>query len=42
MKMAWEFLELKKEILHRIRETSGMRTDRDLLDRLSGLQPLPS
>lgn len=35
MKHAPEFLALKKEILARIRETSGMRTDQDLLDQLN-------
>lgn len=35
MKHTPEFLALKKEILARIRETSGMRTDQELLDRLN-------
>ena len=35
MKHAPEFLALKKEILARIRETSGMKTDLDLLDQLN-------
>ncbi|MEN6587269.1 MAG: ABC transporter ATP-binding protein [Sulfuricella sp.] len=35
MKLAPEFLRLKREILDRIRETSGMKTDLDLLERLS-------
>lgn len=35
MKHMREFLELKKEILQRIRETSGMKTDSDLLEQLS-------
>lgn len=35
MKLAPEFIRLKKEILQRIRETSGMRTDKDMLDRLT-------
>ncbi len=35
MKHTSEFLALKKEILARIRETSGMKTDQDLLDRLN-------
>ena len=30
-----EFLALKRQILARIRETSGMATDHDLLDQLS-------
>jgi NitT/TauT family transport system ATP-binding protein len=42
MKMSPEFLELKREILHRIRETSGLRTDKDLLGRLTRFQPLTS
>jgi NitT/TauT family transport system ATP-binding protein len=41
MKMSPEFLELKRTILHRIRETSGMRTDQGLLERLTGLQATP-
>ena len=35
MKLSPEFIRLKKAILQRIRETSGMRTDKDLLDRLT-------
>jgi len=35
MKLSPEFLRLKSRILERIRETSGMRTDLDLLARLS-------
>jgi NitT/TauT family transport system ATP-binding protein len=35
MKHTPEFLRLKKEILGRIRETSGMKTDRDMLDQLN-------
>lgn len=35
MKHASEFLALKREILDRIRETSGMKTDLELLDKLS-------
>ncbi len=35
MKLAPEFLRLKREILDRIRETSGMKTDLELLERLS-------
>ena len=35
MKHSREFLDLKKEILQRIRETSGMKTDIDLLEQLS-------
>ena len=35
MKHEPAFLALKKEILARIRETSGMRTDTELLDRLN-------
>jgi NitT/TauT family transport system ATP-binding protein len=35
MKHIREFLDLKKEILQRIRETSGMKTDSDLLEQLS-------
>lgn len=35
MKLSPEFIRLKKEILQRIRETSGMRTDKELLDRLT-------
>lgn len=39
MKHSPEFLRLKKEILARIRETSGMRTDRDMLDQLNRVRP---
>ncbi len=35
MKLAPEFIRLKREILDRIRETSGMKTDLELLERLS-------
>ena len=35
MKHTPEFLELKKEILARIRDTSGMKTDPSMLDRLN-------
>jgi NitT/TauT family transport system ATP-binding protein len=35
MKLAPEFLKLKKQIVERIRETSGMKTDLELLRRLS-------
>ncbi len=35
MKLSPEFLQQKKQILARIRETSGMRTDRDLLERMT-------
>jgi NitT/TauT family transport system ATP-binding protein len=35
MKHTREFLELKKAILARIRETSGMKTDTELLERFS-------
>ena len=35
MKHTAEFLALKKEILARIRETSGMKTDQDMLDQLN-------
>ena len=38
LKHAPEFLRLKREILDRIRETSGMKTDLEQLQRLSGLQ----
>ncbi|MCX7741726.1 MAG: ABC transporter ATP-binding protein [Tepidimonas sp.] len=40
LKHAPEFLALKKEILARIRATAGMKTDRDLLERLNA--PLPT
>ncbi len=36
LKSAPEFLQLKREILDRIRETSGMKTDLEQLQRLSG------
>jgi NitT/TauT family transport system ATP-binding protein len=39
LKHAPEFLRLKREILERIRETSGMKTDLEQLQRLSGLTP---
>jgi len=35
MKHTPEFLRLKKEILARIRETSGMETDQNMLDQLN-------
>ena len=35
LKATVDFLALKRQILHRIRETSGMKTDRDMLDQLS-------
>jgi NitT/TauT family transport system ATP-binding protein len=35
MRLAPEFLALKRELLARIRETSGMKTDLELLDKLS-------
>jgi NitT/TauT family transport system ATP-binding protein len=35
MKHTPEFLRLKKEILARIRETSGMKTDQGMLDQLN-------
>jgi NitT/TauT family transport system ATP-binding protein len=38
LKNAPEFLQLKREILNRIRETSGMKTDLEQLQRLSGVQ----
>ncbi|MDE2089361.1 MAG: ABC transporter ATP-binding protein [Gammaproteobacteria bacterium] len=38
MKLAPEFLELKRKILHRIRETTGVQTNQELLRRLSGLK----
>jgi NitT/TauT family transport system ATP-binding protein len=37
MKYSPEFLALRFQILERIRETAGMRTDLDLLQRLSQL-----
>jgi NitT/TauT family transport system ATP-binding protein len=36
MKLAPEFTRLKRQLLDRIRETSGMKTDLDQLQRLSG------
>jgi len=35
MKLSPEFTELKREILMRIRETSGMKTDLDMLERMT-------
>lgn len=35
MKLSPEFIALKKQILTRIRETSGMQTDRGMLDRMT-------
>ncbi len=35
MKAAPEFVALKREVLDRIRATSGMQTDLELLDKLS-------
>jgi NitT/TauT family transport system ATP-binding protein len=35
MKLAPEFIRMKREILDRIRETSGMKTDFELLEKLS-------
>ncbi|WP_347259213.1 ATP-binding cassette domain-containing protein, partial [Methylocaldum sp.] len=35
MKLSPEFTELKREILSRIRATSGMQTDRGMLDKLT-------
>lgn len=35
MKLSPEFIALKKEILTRIRETSGVYTDNDLLERMT-------
>ena len=35
MKHSPEFLRLKKDILARIKETSGMKTDQDMLDQLN-------
>jgi NitT/TauT family transport system ATP-binding protein len=35
MKHSREFLDMKREILHRIRETSGIKTDTDLLAQMS-------
>lgn len=42
MKLAPEFLALKKQLLHRIRETSGMQTDLAVLERLTGLKQAAS
>ncbi|MGA8007823.1 MAG: ABC transporter ATP-binding protein [Thiomonas sp.] len=41
LKATVDFLAFKRQILNRIRETSGMKTDRDMLDQLSlqGAQP---
>jgi NitT/TauT family transport system ATP-binding protein len=39
MKLSPEFLTLKREILARIRETSGMSTDLELLEQLTRTQP---
>lgn len=39
MKLSVEFLALKKEILARIRETSGMNTDLELLEQLTRTVP---
>ena len=36
MKLSPEFVRLKGEIVNRIRETSGMKTDLELLDKLCG------
>jgi NitT/TauT family transport system ATP-binding protein len=35
LKHTREFLDMKREILDRIRETSGMKTDTNLLDKMS-------
>jgi NitT/TauT family transport system ATP-binding protein len=35
MKLSPEFMQQKKAILHRIRETAGMRTDYELLERMT-------
>ena len=35
MKLSPEFTELKREILSRIRATSGMQTDRGMLEKLT-------
>ncbi len=35
MRLSPEFLQLKRQVLERIRETSGMKTDLDLLEKLS-------
>jgi NitT/TauT family transport system ATP-binding protein len=39
MKLSPEFLALKREIIGRIRETSGMKTDLELLEKLSRQMP---
>jgi NitT/TauT family transport system ATP-binding protein len=35
MRLSGEFLQLKRQVLERIRETSGMKTDLELLEKLS-------
>ena len=35
MRLSSEFLQLKRQVLERIRETSGMKTDLELLEKLS-------
>ncbi len=40
MKLAPEFTGLKREILNRIRDTAGMKTDLEQLQKLSGLAAL--
>jgi NitT/TauT family transport system ATP-binding protein len=35
MRLSAEFLQLKRQVLERIRETSGMKTDLELLEKLS-------
>jgi NitT/TauT family transport system ATP-binding protein len=35
LKLAPEFLDIKRQILHRIRETSGVKTDLDQLEKLT-------
>jgi NitT/TauT family transport system ATP-binding protein len=35
MRLSPEFLQLKRQVLERIRETSGMKTDLELLEKLS-------
>jgi NitT/TauT family transport system ATP-binding protein len=35
LKLAPEFLDIKRHILHRIRETSGVKTDLDQLEKLT-------
>jgi NitT/TauT family transport system ATP-binding protein len=37
MKLSPEFTELKRQILARIRETSGMQTDLEQLDKLTAI-----